>query len=237
MVTHIDRRKAYYLMIDTETANSSVDRKVDRTNALCYDIGFAVIDKKGNIYETYSFVVDEIFFGMADIMASAYYADKIPKYLEDIADGKRIVANLYEIRATIKMLIEKYQIVAVVAHNALFDYSATNATQRYITKSKYRYFFPYDTVFYDTLKMAQDTICKQKSYQSFCFANGYVTKHKAPRPKATAEIIYKYITGQHNFSESHTGLEDVLIEAKIFAHCMRQHKKMRKNLFQNVEKF
>jgi DNA polymerase III epsilon subunit-like protein len=129
------------------------------------------------------------------------------------------------------MLIEKYRVVAVVAHNALFDYSATNATQRYITKSKYRYFFPYGTVFYDTLKMAQDTICKQKSYINYCFENGYVTKHKNPRPRATAEIIYRYITGQHDFSEAHTGLEDVLIEAKIFAHCMRQHKKMRKNLF------
>lgn len=237
MVTHIDRRKAYYLMIDTETANSSADGKVDRTNALCYDIGFAVVDKKGNIYETYSFVVNEVFFGMAEIMSSAYYANKIPLYFEDIATGKRKTANLYEIRCTIAALIKKYNIVAVVAHNALFDYSATNATQRYITKSKYRYFFPYGTVFYDTLKMAQDTICKQKSYKNFCFENGYVTNHKTPRPKATAEVLYKYITGQNDFSESHTGLEDVLIETKIFSHCMRQHKKMRKNLFQNVEKF
>lgn len=237
MVTHIDRRKAYYLMIDTETANSSADGKVDRTNALCYDIGFAVVDKKGNIYETYSFVVNEVFFGMAETMSSAYYANKIPQYFEDIATGKRKTANLYEIRCTVAALIKKYNIVAVVAHNALFDYSATNATQRYITKSKYRYFFPYGTVFYDTLKMAQDTICKQKSYKNFCFENGYVTNHKTPRPKATAEVLYKYITGQNDFSESHTGLEDVLIETKIFSHCMRQHKKMRKNLFQNVEKF
>lgn len=237
MITHIDRRKAYYLMIDTETANSSVDGNIDRTNALCYDIGFAVIDKKGNIYETYSFVVNEVFFGMAETMSSAYYANKIPQYFEDIATGKRKTANLYEIRCTVAALIKKYNIVAVVAHNALFDYSATNATQRYITKSKYRYFFPYGTVFYDTLKMAQDTICKQKSYKNFCFENGYVTNHKTPRPKATAEVLYKYITGQNDFSESHTGLEDVLIETKIFSHCMRQHKKMRKNLFQNVEKF
>lgn len=231
MIVKIDHRRAYYLMIDTETANSSIGGKLDRNNALVYDIGFAIIDKHGNIYRKYSFVVEDVFFKMSDVMQSAYYNEKIPIYLEDIKNGTRLIASLYEVRSLILDLIKEYNVVAVVAHNALFDYSATNATQRYITKSKYRYFFPYGTVFYDTLKMAQDTICKQKSYINYCFENGYVTKHKTPRPRATAEIIYRYITGQHDFAEAHTGLEDVLIEAKIFAHCMRQHKKMRKNLF------
>lgn len=43
-----------------------------------------------------------------------------------------------------------------------------------------------------------------------------------------AEILYKYITNTPDFIESHTGLEDVMIEYKIFVHCCRQHKKMEK---------
>ena len=39
------------------------------------------------------------------------------------------------------------------------------------------------------------------------------------------------ITMDTTFIESHTGLEDVLIEKEIFVRCMRQHKKMKKSIF------
>ena len=76
--------------------------------------------------------------------------------------------------------------------------------------------------------MAQDTICKQKSYIKFCTENNFLVRG---RPRATAEILYKYITQDLDFVEDHTGLEDVFIENEIFAKCMRQHKKMRKNVW------
>ena len=232
----IDRRRTYYLMIDTETANTKTEvAEVDRNNALVYDIGFAIIDKYGNIYRKFSYIVKDVFFDM-QVMNSAYYKSKIPQYIKDIEEGTRIVTTYYEVRKIIADLLEEYEVKAVIAHNALFDYCATNATERYLTKSKYRYFFPYGTVFYDTLKMASDVICTQKTYINWCAENGYMTKHKTPRPKATAEILYRYIKRNEEFVESHTALEDVLIETEIFAHCMRQHKKMRKELFQNVEK-
>jgi len=50
---------------------------------------------------------------------------------------------------------------------------------------------------------------------------------------ATAEIIYRYITGNNTFEERHTGLSDVMIEKDIFAKCLAQHKKMRKLVFAN----
>ena len=79
--------------------------------------------------------------------------------------------------------------------------------------------------------MAADTICKQKLYIQFCQENGYMTKHKRPRPQMKAEVIYKYITHNTDFEESHTGLEDVLIEKEIFAKCFAQHKKMRHTFY------
>jgi hypothetical protein len=51
------------------------------------------------------------------------------------------------------------------------------------------------------------------------------------RVRATAEILYRYITLNTDFIEDHTGLEDVLIEKEIFAKCMAQHKKMRKDVW------
>lgn len=228
----MDKRKHYLIGLDTETCNGiMVDDKLDLSQSLVYDIGWAVTDRKGNIYETKSFVIYEIFVGMKDVMRSAYYAEKIPRYWEDIKSGRRRLVSFYTMRNELLNDMAKYNCNTVFAHNAGFDFRALNNTERYITKSKYRFFFPYGTIIWDTLKMSNDTIVKQKSYTKFCDNNDYKTKHKPPRNRATAEILYRYITGNNDFEESHTGLEDVLIETEILAHCFRQHKKMRKLLY------
>lgn len=224
----IDRRKNYYLVVDTETANTNGDNMQD---PLVYDIGGAIVDKKGVVYETFSFIIYDVFYNMRSLMKSAYYADKIPAYQTQIDNKERKVVTFFTAKKHIKNICEKWNVKSIIAHNMCFDYKATNQTQRYLTKSKYRYFFPYGIELWDTQKMAHDTICKQKGYIEWCKENGYMTKHKKPRPQEKAEVIYRYITGDDDFIESHTGLEDVLIEKEIFAHCIRQHKAMTKRCF------
>lgn len=231
----MDKRIHYILMLDTETANTIDDNgKLDMSNVLVYDIGWQVIDKQGRVYEKKSYVIEDIFFGMSDLMKSAYYAHKIPQYLEDIKSGKRKVERFYKMRLDLLDTMRRYNIKTVCAHNSRFDINALNITQRYLSKSKYRYFFHYGTEIWDTLKMASDTIGKQKSYIEWCERNDYMTKHAKPRPRLTAEILYRYLAGIYDFTESHTGLEDVEIETKILAHCFRQHKKMRKKLYEKA---
>ena len=218
-------KKNYYLMLDTETANG-LDCPI------VYDIGFAVIDKKGNVYESYSFVVYEVFCKMKDLMQTAYYKEKIPMYEKDIAEGKRKIATYKTIKAIITNLCKKYNIVAVVAHNARFDYKSTVNTQRYLTKSKYRYFLPYGIPIWCTLTMARQTIAKQPTYKMWCKENGFTTKNGAVR--LTAEVLYRFITQDIGFTESHTGLEDVMIEKEIFTKILRQHKKIDKSPFKRT---
>ena len=230
----IDKRKRYIVVIDTETCNGIVTAKgdLDLKDSLVYDLGIAVIDKRGTIYETYSFIIRDTFFGMRDVMKSAYYADKIPMYRKDIQDGKRKVISFLEAKLILRDIMEKYNTNVICAHNALFDYRALNTTQRYLTKSAFRYFFPYDAEFWDSLKMARSVMGQMKGYRYFCERNGFMTRHKVPQCRFTAEICYKYIINDVDFTESHTGLEDVLIEAQIVAYCFRQHKKMKKLLFE-----
>lgn len=234
----IDRRKKYIIVIDTETCNGIVSKtgQLDLKDSLVYDLGLAVIDKRGNVYETRSFVIRDTFYGMSDVMKSAYYADKIPAYHKDIWDGKRKVVSFLEAKLVLRDIMEKYRTNVICAHNALFDYRALNTTQRYLTKSAFRYFFPYNVEFWDSLKMARSVMGQMKTYQRFCQENGYMTRHKKPQCRFTAEICYKYIINDTNFTESHTGLEDVLIETQIVAYCIKQHKKMKKLLFENSEK-
>lgn len=221
----IDKRKKYILAIDTETVQIGETIR----DSLVYDIGYAIVDKKGNVYETGSFVVAEVFLKQ-ELMETAYYAEKIPNYVEDINNGKRKIAYWRKIRQQILAVMRKYNCNTVMAHNASFDCCVLNKTEQAITG--YRFYFPYGTIWWDTLKMAHDVIMIRPTYRRFCEKNGYMTNHKTPRPRLTAEILYRYLTGDNEFIESHTGLEDVLIEKEIFATCVRQHKKMRKLLFE-----
>lgn len=228
----IDKRKKYYMVLDTETCPIDATYEgVNAKNMLVYDIGFCIIDKKGNVYEKGSYIIKDIFVNEPLKMRSAYYYNKLPMYMQELANGNRILISLKKVRKIIHETLEKYNTNIVMCHNAYFDYTSLNATMRYLDKGKY--FFKYDIEIWDTLKMFYDTIYRQKSYEKFCLENGYMTKHKTPRPQAKAETIHRYLTDNTDFIESHTGLEDALIEKDIFVNCLKQHKKMRKKLFEN----
>lgn len=233
----MDKRKHYVLVVDTETANTLVseDGKMDMSNVLVYDCGWAVVDTKGQVYETASYVNRDIFVKERELMQSAYYGWKIPRYIEEIKSGQRVMASAYEIRQAMLDTIERWNIKEVAAHNARFDYNALNVTERWCTKSKFRYWFPFDSVeIWDTMKCASSVIAKMPTYQKFCKDNNYLTANG--RVRLTAEILYRFIKGNNDFEESHTALEDVLIEAEILWYCYRQHKPMEKNLFPKQEK-
>ena len=202
------------LMLDSETTN-------EIETPLCYDLGFSVIDlDNGKAIEKHSYVVADIFCDK-DLMASAFFGDKIPQYWADIKAGKRMLRKWSTIRAIVRELMIQYDIDTVVAHNARFDYSSTATTQRYLTCSKWRYFFPYDTKFVCTLKMSRQVFGKDDDYIAFCENNGFITQHN--KPKLTAEIIYRYLTNDVEFVESHTGLEDVEIETEILLACLERN--------------
>ena len=228
----IDRRHVYGIVLDTETANTIQDENgLDMSNVLFYDLGFQLVDSHGRTYgKKFSFVNSDIFTHEAELMQSAYYAKKIPQYRVDLASGKRILANTYEIRKALVDIINKYDCKFVCAHNARFDYNSLNNTQRWTTKSRFRYFLPYGLEWWDTLKMARSVMGKMPTYQRFCAENDYTTK--TGKPRFTAEICYRFITKDNTFVESHTGLEDVEIETEILRYCHRQHKAMKKKLWE-----
>lgn len=229
----IDRRRHYVLVVDTETANTITtdDGKLDMSNVLVYDCGWQVCDTHGNVYAARSYVNRDIFDGERELMRTAYYASKIPRYERDLQEGRRVKANTYEIRKTMLQDMELFGIKEIVAHNARFDLNALNTTLRWTTGSKFRHWFPYGTKIWCTMKMANSVICKMPTYREFCEKNGYLTK--TGQLRKTAEILWRFISGDNDFTESHTGLEDVQIEAQIMAYCFRQHKSLEKELFKN----
>ena len=226
----MDKRIHYRIVLDTETCPlDNTVNEVNPWNMFAYDIGWAVVDKRGNVYRTRSFVNADIYLGEKQLMKSAYYASKIPQYETEIRAGTRTLASMYTIRKALLEDVKEFNVKQIYAHNMRFDYGALTNTQRWVTKSKYRYFFPYGVEICDTLRMARDIMAKKPTYRKFCEKNGYLSS--TGNIRLTAEILYRYITKDTTFVESHTGLEDVMIEKDILAYCFRQHKKMNRLCF------
>lgn len=227
----IDYRRHYVLVLDTETANTAKNEKgqLDISSALIYDCGWSIVDTKGNVYEERSFINADIYIYEKELMKSAYYGWKIPFYEMDLKKGLRKMATTYTIRKIMLEDMKKYRITEVVAHNAQFDISALNTILRWTTKSRFRYWFPYGTEVWDTMKMARSVIHKMPTYRKFCEKHNLLTA--TGKLSTTAENLYRFIIKDPTFTESHTGLEDVRIEREIMFYCYRQHKTMKKVLY------
>lgn len=226
-----DNRVTYYMVIDTETATYDENiQGVRGTNMLVYDYGYAIVDKKGRIYETGSYIIKDIFYDEIERMRSCYFADKREDYIIDIEHGIRTVCNWSELVFHLQNRAEFWGIRAICAYNAKFDVGAICRTNKYLTGKYWEPPLLKKYPVWDIMKMVQDTIYNRPTYQRFCFENGNITKHKKPRAQAKAETVKRYLENDLLYTECHTGLEDVLIESEILAKCFAAHKKMRREL-------
>lgn len=200
------------MILDTETTNSIDD-------PITYDIGFMIADLNGNVYERRSYTIADVFLNK-ELMASAYFIEKIPQYWEEIKTGKRELCRFTTVMFIIRNLMKQYEVKKVYAYNCRFDYISTVTTQRYLSKSKYRYFFPYGTEFHDILALSRHALKRNEEYRNFCVENEYLTKRNANR--YTAEIVAQFLFDK-DFIEEHTALEDCEIEFKILLECIKNN--------------
>lgn len=198
------------IMIDTETTN-------DIDCPIVYDVGYQIFSLAEGVLCERSFLNADVFCDH-ELMQTAFFVEKIPQYWEDVKVHKRSLCSWYMIKQILANDCKEYEVKIACAHNAAFDNRALNNTQRYITTSKYRYFLPFGIEWWDTLKMARQLLKNNEDFGEFCYANDYLTQRGCRR--YTAEIIYRWLSGENDFDESHTGLEDVKIEKQIFEFCI-----------------
>ena len=208
------------LVFDTEGIRSG----------LCYDLGAAAIDITGEVYDTINLVNGDIFEDRKDLMQTAHYKNKIPKYEKEIEEGIREVVSFEELKNKFAEFVNKHGIKKAFAHNIPYDYNSLNKTSLYLLGDDF--FFPDSLTFYDTNTLTKQVVRDTPSYKKFCEKHNFLTKTGKPQTKA--EIVYRYLTNNPDFVEEHTGLADVMIEKEILAYCYRKHKKMN-GIYSNKE--
>lgn len=194
------------MVIDTETCGTLEQPFV-------YDLGLVVLDKNNNRIYEYRTLVREVFYGMAELMESAYYADKLPAYHVEIAAGTLQVKPLATIRQELREIVERFNVRTVWAFNAGYDRKALSNTVRTVSNDLQSYLLPYGLKWFDVWALACNTILHHPKFYKFIKTQEAYTPKGWPR--TDAEITYQFITNNCSFIESHTALDDARIEAEI----------------------
>lgn len=203
--------KNFILIIDTETQN-------DVKYPIAYDVGGVVCDRKGNIYDRFHFAVRETFSDLPK-MATAYYADKFPEYVDRIEDHTMFFRPFAEIVAYIDRVVEHYNIDTLAAYNLQFDLRALRNTARAVGMESWT-----DRTFnHLCIWCAACDVLYTAKYCKIARAQGWITEKGNIR--TSAEMGFRYISGNYEFEEEHRGLDDCEIEAQILAAIYRKHKK------------
>ena len=257
-----DRRRKYYMVLDCETATlpyvhnlpEAVRKDIAIAKPLIYDLGWTIIDKKGNVYARKNFLITEI-FSVPEIFDTAYYACKRPLYLDKLSRGEIILTDW---RTAVAEMVEDMQWVeAVGAYNAMFDFKkAIPFTELYISQlyspnfhkwldfqseccdrivnktviGKNKEFEPDVFRFrgqvypmFDIWGLSCNYLLNTDDYKKACMVNGWQTE-SGKYFKTSAETTFRFVTGQMDFIEAHTAIDDADIESEIFALIVKKAK-------------
>jgi len=176
-----------------------------------YDFGWIITDRYGNIKKERNFLIEEVITDGKKMMG-AFYARKIFNHYIPALDHNDIkLTPLCDVMRVMYSDLEECTTIA--AYNIGFDLSALTNTVDILQHQ--------EPLMLDGLKIlclwnfACNVLLSNKKYQTTARANGW--RSKAGNYKTTAEHTYRYITGENNFIEKHTALDDCMIENQIMA--------------------
>ena len=197
------------IVLDTETLGVSDPR--------VYDLGYVIANlADGKVIKERDYITRQI-YDNKDLMNIAYYKNKMPIYEARLADGYCKKCYWGTILRILEKDIERYGVDGIYAYNSRFDSRAIATTCEKLN-SKIN---PTADGIKDIWKgMTDPHITETEDYINFCKKNGFMTKHKTPRVQAKAETLFRYLTGETDYVEQHTALEDSKIEFEILKFAL-----------------
>jgi len=255
----LDKRRNYYMVLDCETAtlpcvvnyDGSARQAISIAKPLIYDLGWQIIDRKGNVYARKNFLISEI-FSVPSIFDTAYYASKRPLYLEKLEKNEIVLTDWRS--ATAELVADMEVVSAVGAYNSMFDFKkAIPFTELYINKLYSTEFYQWEKFqtekcddiankrtrestkqfdpeifrfrgksypLFDLWGLSCEHILNNDDYRHMCETNGWITA-SGKYYKTSAETAYRFISGNTDFDEAHTALDDAEIESILLVTIMK----------------
>lgn len=192
-----------------------------------YNVGYIIADRNGKIYKRHSFafpvaIWENIATSLKIGQAIEMTKQNIQEILQDSDRPRRKrkykSVTIPEFTKQFLKEIQHYKIKRIFAYNVSFD---KNAIYNLIGENA---FDSLGVEWCDIVSGILTTKLLTKRYIKWCFTNGFITPTGIASYKA--EVVYRYLTGNLNFEEEHTGLADTLIEYEILLTAFKSHKKL-----------
>lgn len=204
-------KKKVYCVFDTETIGVS--------KKWVYDLGMVIVEKTGRPLAMWRWRIKEI-LEIPGIEKIAYYGEKIPAFYSGLP-----VVTFAQAKKEFNEILEKMEVTTITAYNLQFDMSAIKQTLEQTNSGRNFLEKPYE--YFDLWNASCDSLFQQKRFKRIAIEQNWLTEKGNIR--TSAEIAYRYITGNYQFMETHTALEDAEIEARILQEVLRQKKRIIRN--------
>lgn len=193
-------------IFDTET--TSIEKP------FVYNIGWVIYntEERKIVYKA-EYVAEQIWHNL-ELFTTAYFADKRDWYIGQMKSRKITMEKLGYITQTMCRVFKQFNVQGAYAYNSNFDEKvfAFNCDWFKIKN-------PFDNIpIYDIRGYVHKKIAFTERYQQWCKDNEAYTD--SGNYSTTAENVYRYISSNSDFIESHTALDDSLIELQILQFCI-----------------
>ena len=216
------------VVFDTET--------ISLEKPFCYNIGYTIVNTESREkLVKRDYVVEQVWHNPM-LFITAYYADKRDIYVKAMRSRKTFMAKYgYICQAMIRDFI-KYEVAGAYAFNSPFDDKVFAYNSEWFRCNN-----PFDNIPIFDIRGYVRQFMVDDNFKAFCEEHGYFTD--SGNYSTTAEVMYRYLTGNTEFIEDHTALSDSEIEADILLECFKRGAEIntaygvKRSIKREVEKF
>lgn len=229
-------------------------KRVAIAKPLIYDFAYQIIDCKGNVYRRRSYLVTEIFSVPAVFNTAYFaskrplYIERLKKkeislksweeimeiFLSDLEEVAAVGAynSIFDFKKAIPFTEEYVQklysdnyfewekrqefICDRIAENGRQEKNPNFDKNNFVFREKK---YP----LFDVMALSCEHLINNDEYKQTCIDNGWKTKSGKYFP-ITAEKVYAYASGNYDFEEAHTAIEDAEIESFLFSLVTKKTK-------------
>lgn len=227
-------------------------QKVAIAKPLIYDLGWQVIDRQGRVYSRKHFLISEVFSVPAVFNTAYYaskrplYIEMLNKGEITVTDWRSAVAEMvadmehceavgaYNSMFDFKKAIPFTELYINKLYSADFyeweqmQTKICNVIANEKPSARNKNFDGEHFVFrgkeyplFDLWGMSCEHLLNNDEYKTMCHDNGWTTA-SGKYYKTSAETTYRFMTGNTDFDEAHTALDDAIIESEIFAQIVKK---------------
>ncbi len=250
----LDTETATLPFVNDYAKNEKQKQTIAIAKPLVYDIGWLIMDRQGNIVKVENFLVQETFFVPNVFNTAYYkdkrplYMDMFKNQQIDALPWNEIVEILLEdlrrcdiaaaynatfdfkkaipfteryIKALYSDWYNDYEEKQRISCYNIINGNGAGKNKDFLTPvfELRQEEFP----IVDLWLLSCQKLINNNRYRDYCLKNKLLT-NSGTFFKTSAESTYQYLTGQHDFIESHTALDDALIEAQILVKLLRKGK-------------